>query len=85
MSSNTLVVDLTITEAEVMYGETARVGDRVKHFGERFTGLATATVVGFNRCGDIRPSQIKVIVKPDNPDSPYASLPGWDWDRTELV
>ena len=85
MPTSTVEIDLTITEAVVIGGRVARIGDRVKHFGERFTGDATATVIGFNQLGQVGPSRIKVIVKPDSPNSVYASFPGWDWDRTELI
>lgn len=74
-----------------MNGQRARVGSRVKHFGERYTGGATATVVGFctDRSGAYRQQPwIKVLINPDAPESAFGRQGlehGWDWDRTELV
>jgi hypothetical protein len=81
-----------ITEATVCRGDVARIGSRVKHYGQRWTGCATATVVGFRDVGHaspdrvegyLRPSWIKVLVKPDRPNGPYGNT--WDWDRTEVA
>jgi hypothetical protein len=36
-----------ITETVVMYRQVANVGSRVKHYGQPWTGCATATVTGF--------------------------------------
>ncbi len=80
-----------ITEAEVMLGDVARVGSRVKHFGQRYTEWATATVVGFQSIGDpgvenpmgFRDGWIKVLVEPDSDRDVYGLE--WDWDRTELA
>ena len=69
-----------LSEATVMYGETARIGSRVKHFGQRFTGCATATVTGFRE----QDGWVKVLVDHDNPESAH-NFPAWDWDRTELA
>ena len=88
----TAAADPTITEAEIMYGDVARIGSRVKHYGQRYTSGPTATVVGFVRIGDpgvpnpmgFRNGWIKVLVEHDNPESVYAFDDGWDWDRTEL-
>lgn len=73
-----------------MYGDTAQIGSRVKHYGQRYTGCATATVTGFVRAGDTpnpmgyRDDWIKVLVDHDSDESAYAFKDGWDWDRTEL-
>jgi hypothetical protein len=78
-----------ITETTVMRGETARIGSRVKHYGQRWTGRATATVVGFRRVGDgpnpmgVREDWIMVVVEPDSEPNSYGRA--WDWDRTELI
>lgn len=90
-----------ITEAKVLRSATARVGSRVKHYGQRYTGCATATVEGFLDVGHaspdarpdyLRPSWIIVLVRTDNPDEFYGSHPKrddglreWDWDRTEVA
>lgn len=69
----------------VMYGDKIQVGDRVKHYGQRFTGSATATVTGFEIIDDPRLWNypwVKVHVKRDNPDSQAYPSP-WDWDRVE--
>jgi hypothetical protein len=82
------IADPAITSAEVMYRETAEIGSRVKHYGQRYTGAATATVVGFR----IEPGHsyrgkpwIKVLVEHDDPLTFYNFDDGWDWDRTELA
>jgi hypothetical protein len=78
-----------ITEATVMRGQVVRIGSRVKHWGQRWTGCATATVVGFERAGDtpnplgFAPDWVKVLVEPDSEPSMYGSA--WDWDRTEVA
>lgn len=66
-----------IDRATVMYGGAAYVGSRVKHYGQRWTGCATATVLGFAEEG------LRVHVRLDD----AAAWPGtvWDWDRTELA
>lgn len=90
-----------ITEAKVLHGVTVCVGSRVKHFGQRYTGSATATVEGFidvghasldRRSDYLRSSWIIVLVRPDNPNESYGSYPKredglreWDWDRTEAA
>ncbi len=82
------LADPSITEATVMYGETARIGSRVKHYGQRYTGSATATVVGFRRAGPdegYRGDWIKVLVEHDSEKTVHDFEGGWDWDRTELV
>jgi hypothetical protein len=76
--------DRTITEAMVMYRKVVTRGSRVKHFGEGFTGEATATVVGFYNEGTPQWPAIKVIIKPDRPDNLYAGFPAWDQDRVVL-
>jgi hypothetical protein len=76
-----------ITEAEVSHGKIAKIGDRVKHFGQRYTGCATATIVGFERMEGHywRGKQwVKVVVEIDPKDSGMYGT-RWDWDRTELV
>jgi len=74
--------DEAITEATVMYGETAKIGSRVKHYAERYTPYATATVTGFSHDSKSH-SWVKVHIKHDNPGTVYSSP--WDWDRTELT
>jgi hypothetical protein len=92
---------MSITEAKVLQSDTARIGSRVKHYGQRYIGCATATVEGFIDVGHespdarpdyLRPSWIIVLVRPDNPDEFYGSYPKredglreWDWDRTEVA
>lgn len=82
-----------IREATVLRGDVARIGSRVKHYGQRWTGCATATVVGFRDVGHaspdheegyLRPSWIRVAVKPD---AEVGTVYGteWDWDRTEVA
>lgn len=73
-----------ITEALVMFQGVARIGSRVKHWGQRYTESATATVVGFTA----RPQHsdrhwIRVQVKPDKGDGGLYGTE-WDWDRTEI-
>lgn len=77
-------VDPSITEATVMYKKVAKIGDRVKHFAQRYGNPGTATVGGFYVDPEApKLGWIKVRVKPDNPSSCYGNT--WDWDRTELV
>lgn len=79
--------DPAITSAEVMYRETARIGSRVKHYGQRYTGCATATVIGFYHPGGSWRGKpwVKVLVAHDSPKTVYNFSDGWDWDRTELA
>jgi hypothetical protein len=79
--SETPIDDPAITEVEVMYGQVVHRGSRVKHFGQRYTCWATATVVGFY----YHEGRIKVLLKHDDPDEPYNFTGGWDADRTELT
>lgn len=88
--STLLVTD--VRAVEVMHKQIAHVGDRVKHLGQRYAGLnGTGTVTGFaisTAQTDIdHPGRpwFKILVKHDNPDEAFAQLPGWDWDRTELI
>jgi protein-disulfide isomerase-like protein with CxxC motif len=85
---------VSMTEATVMNGETAEIGSRVKHYGQRYTGCATATVVGFSEetFDDLTGAQkavydghpgVKVYVEPVSEGDVYGSV--WDWDRTELA
>jgi hypothetical protein len=70
-----------IMEAKVMFRQVAQLGSRVKHYAQRWTGCATATVIGFKDVGEGRP-WIRVLVEPDKPDQ-YGNE--WDWDRTEIA
>lgn len=70
------------TRAAVLNG-TAQIGSRVKHYGQRFTGEATATVTGFSR--DQTTGHLMVLVSHDNPSNGYDMPGGWSLDRTELV
>lgn len=88
------LADPAITSAEVLGRKTVKVGSRVKHFGQRYTGCATATVLGFrdvghespDHDGDARlPSWIKVLVEHDASPSGYDRPDGWDADRTEVA
>lgn len=76
--------ETTIETATVMYRKEAVIGSRVKHYGERFTGCATATIVGFEEQDYSYRGVpwIKVLVKQDRP-SLYGDR--WDWDRTEIA
>ena len=80
-----------IREAEVMHSMTARIGSRVRHAGQQYTGRATATVTGFTTDDTMHDTEhpghpwIKVLVEHDKPCSGYDSLLGWDWDRTLLI
>jgi hypothetical protein len=70
-----------ITEAIVMHSETAHIGDRVKHFGQRYgNGEGTAEVTGFRE----EDGNIIVLVKPDNPNNGFP-LPGWMGRRQDRV
>jgi hypothetical protein len=62
-----------------MYGYRLLVGDRVKHFGQRYTGGPTATLVGFELDSDYE--VWKAVVTPD-PRDPGSYGTRWDLDRT---
>lgn len=82
-----IAADPNITEAEIMYGDVARIGSRVKHYGQRYTTGPTATIIGFyHEPGSSYRGKpwVKVLVEHDNPESAYAFDDGWDWDRTEM-
>lgn len=77
-----------------MYGKTVRVGSRVKHYSQRYTPYATATVRGFcdvghrspDWDGDTRlPFWIKVLVEHDDERNAAQYPNGWDWDRTQVA
>ncbi len=78
-----------IRRAEVMMEKTVVVGDRVRHYGQRFTSRATATVTGFSIAEDMRDTEhpgrpwVKIHVDQDAPGSWHKDE--WDWDRTVLV
>ncbi len=81
------LADPTITEATVRQKKVVRIGDRVKHFGQRYTSNGTATVIGFYDNGSPGHPWIKVLVKTKRPTGIYEDIgqtQGWDWDRTEL-
>ena len=68
---------LTTGTARVIDG-IARVGDRVRHAGQRYAeaySLGTATITGFN--------ETKVLLAHDDPAGGYAR--DWDYDRTVLL
>lgn len=67
--------------ATVMGGRTVRVGDTVKHFGQRFTGCATARVVGFETIGTW--VRVRVEYIDGYREAGYGTT--WDWDRTEVA
>lgn len=77
----------------VMYGNQVSIGDFVRHYRERWTGLATARVVGFeiDDSGDFRYPWVKVLVERidvrGNPTGKVDPLDKdrWDWDRTETA
>lgn len=68
-----------------MFRETARIGSRVKHYGQQYTSYSTATVIGFKNVGTDERPWIKVLVEHDSDESAYAFKDGWDWDRTEVI
>ncbi len=73
--------DPAITSARVMYRRVAEIGTRVRHYAQRYTPWATATVVGFYK----QPGHdwIRVLVEPDRPGNRDGLQAGdWDWDRT---
>jgi hypothetical protein len=74
----------TIRRARVMSGETAEVGSRVKHYAQRWTGCATATVVGFS-IADKPAAWVRVHVEHDSAVSAEQYPSPWDWDRTEIA
>jgi hypothetical protein len=63
----------------------ACIGSRVRHYGQRYTPWATATVIGFRSDREIGRPWIKVLVKHDRPGGGYDFPDGWDWDRTQLA
>jgi hypothetical protein len=76
----------TIQHAPVMSGDVAVVGSRVKHYAQRFTGCATATVVGFSIADKpTRSAWVSVHVEHDSAVSAEQYPSPWDWDRTELA
>ncbi len=78
--------DPSITSAEVMFGKRVEVGARVKHWGQRYTPFATATVIGFYHAEGFSPQPwVKVLVEHDHTDTAYNFPAGWDWDRTEVA
>lgn len=67
--------------AAIMHGYTVLIGDRVKHFGQRYGyGNGTATVVGFKYDEN---GNLKVLIEPDGGHSAYGNE--WDADRTEAI
>jgi hypothetical protein len=69
-----------------MYGEHASIGSRVKHYGQRYTGSATATIIGFyHEPGAFFRGKpwVKVLLEHDEPNA-YDQR-DWDWDRTEIA
>lgn len=68
----------------VCHAHTARVGDRVRHYGQRYNYReGTATITGFEVGPQGYPCDwVKVLVQEDAP-SVYGS--SWDWDRTVVV
>jgi hypothetical protein len=86
MTTDTTQADPAITSAEIMYREQATIGSRVKHYGQRYTGCATATIIGFRLATPREMSPrtwVKVLVEHDEPNA-YDQW-DWDWDRTELA
>lgn len=64
----------------VIGGRIAVIGDRVKHYGQRYGyGTGTATIVGFSSSIE---GHDKVLVENDG-HTGYGTE--WDADRTELV
>lgn len=79
-----------IVRARVCYNEVVRVGDRVRHYGQRYNySEGTATITGFRelgpedgyRTGTGEP-WVKILVDEDR-DSLYGGE--WDYDRTVKV
>jgi hypothetical protein len=65
-------------------GGTIRVGSRVKHYGQRWTGYATATVTEIHvEVPGFRPDWARVTVRQDDDVNWPTSV--WDWDRTEVA
>jgi len=73
-------IDPRITSAMAMGDKMIEPGGRVKHYGERHTGSATATVVGFYH--DPNTPHLQVRVKLDSQNCSYGNT--WDLDRTEV-
>lgn len=80
MAHSDTPIDPAITQAVIMYNQVAVVGSRVKHWAQRYTEFATATVEGFYEEAS---GKGKVRVKPDKPNDTFGNT--WDWDRTELA
>jgi hypothetical protein len=76
--------------AEVTGRQTVKVGDRVRHSGQRFTGAATATITGFSVDPSMHDtdhpgrSWVKIHVVQDQQRGMWPK-DEWDWDRTVLV
>jgi hypothetical protein len=80
----------TITEATVMYRETAKIGDRVKHYGMRWPEAydGVAVITGFTADEDhLYRGKPWVMVHVEYDPGRNTTLYGtsWDWDRTELI
>jgi hypothetical protein len=80
--------DSSIQEVAVLHRDTVRRGDRVKHWAQRYTGCATATVIGFYNEGTAANPWMMVLVSGDNPENYFSEAGlerGWDYDRTQLA
>lgn len=80
--------DPSIETVTVLGRNVVRRGDRVKHYSQRWTGCATATVIGFyNERGATNP-WMRVLALGDNPSEYFSQLGhdrGWDYDRTQAA
>ena len=82
-SLDAIVRDDALSEAVVVDGKVILIGDRVRHYGQRYNfAEGTATVVACGHCPE-RSDWIMVEVKPDQPLDSYGVC--WDWDRTVFV
>jgi hypothetical protein len=80
--------DPAITEVTVMGGQLVTRGARVKHYAQRFTGCATATVTGFYNAGTEKHPWIMVLITGDDPNEYFSEcgqIRGWDYDRTQVA
>jgi hypothetical protein len=74
----------TVDSATVLGDRTVQVGSRVKHYGQRWTGCATATVIAINvDVPGFRPDWARIAVRQDDNANWPTSV--WDWDRTEVA